>query len=228
MNEKSQKTIDMIKVFCPTLEVNWKKNSKFHKLIGWFLSKLGNKEYMESYLTTIGQTISIPSYYEEGSFNNLWLCLMHEGKHAIDAQKLGNVLYGFLYLFPQSLGILGIFASLVTVGLVLCGYPIALLWILLSLLFLLPIPSIGRAIFELRAYKLTQAVFYWSENTLSNSDLMNRYYSNQFCTSAYYFMWPFRKMVDKWFINNYNDLKENKAKLDPYEKACKTLCQNLK
>jgi hypothetical protein len=219
--DKTNKAVNLVKKFCPGFNTINKSNSKLHKIIGYFLGKIGNKDYMESYITTIGSTVAVPTIYEDT--DKLWLTILHEGQHAKDSNSLGSLLFSVCYLFPQILALLGL---LVFIGVLLATGSLQSLWILTSLLFLLPIPSFGRAYIELRGYTVTLAGYFWA-NSITDEELFIDSIIKQFTGPAYYFMWPFKCFLKSYFQLKLTELKTNTFVLDSYLAACKVLCKEV-
>jgi hypothetical protein len=67
----------------------------------------------------------------------------------------------------------------------------------LALLFLLPLPSPGRAWLEFRAYKVTIALHWHLTGTKPSVPWLR----DQFVRSYYYWMWPFKKSVERHILN---------------------------
>jgi hypothetical protein len=217
------KAIALVKQFCPTFTISHKQDSKLHKFIGWVLDKIGNKKYMTNYITTIGQNCVLPI----GNIISLWSFMLHEGRHAKDGQDVGNLLFYVAYLIPQLIGILGVIYSLaVGIG-VFFGWPLYLLWGCLSLLFLLPFPSPGRAYIELRGYTVSLAVDFWYGG-IDDEQLYIEWLARTFCTSGYYYMWPFNSWLKKYFGKKLQELKNNTFQMDAYLAACKVLCKEFR
>lgn len=219
--EETQGALALVRQFVPELAVVKKSDSKLHKLIGRVLAKVGNKSYMESYATTIGTTIAIPTGNDMS-----WTVALHEGRHVLDFKRWGH-LFSVGYLFPQLLGILGVLASLLVSVLVLCGFSPWLLLVLLSLVFLAPLPAPFRAMMEARAYLVTIGCLFWS-NRLKEDWLVTGALATIFSTGGYYWMWPFKKMVARYFTKKLEALKADKLELDPYLAACRIYAGLLK
>lgn len=212
-----------IRAFVPDFNTELKVNSKTQKLIGNFLGWLGNKLYMECYWTTIGKTVYRPTACGVSALEDEWQIMLHEGRHVDDCYKLGIVLDTFLYLFPQIIGMLGVLYALVVIPVVALGGPMALLWGLLSLLCLAPIPSLPRALMEARAYTVSLAVSFWCGLIKDEEGYINDL-ADRFVDTSYYFMWPFKSLVRNYFRGILKDLKEGVLDLDPYLVMCRSKC----
>jgi hypothetical protein len=223
---KLDKSIELVKKFCPDFTVSFKKDSNFHKLIGWFLSKIGNPRYNTAYITTIGQNMALPIAYKESCFKGLWQTVLHEGQHAQDAQKVNNYIFGIAYLFPQLIGILGVLYTIAIAIALPLGAPLFLLWGCLSLIFLAPLPAFFRANTEIRGYTVTLAVDFWS-GTLGDEEQYLNWLVNVFSGPNYYYMWPFKCWVRSYFASKIKELKSNVFYLTPYLAACKVLSKEL-
>lgn len=166
-----------------------KTNSKLMKLIGWLIKSF-QPNFMERYITTLGDTVYIPqktlSSYGE---LNLLEIIMHESVHVRDANNIGKFKFGFLYLFPQSL----VFLVLGALSGFLLG-PLALVF-LIFLFSLLPIPAPWRYKFELKAYR-TSLMF---ATRVHNSgpehvQAIKNWIIEQLSGKPYYFCWS-QKMI---------------------------------
>lgn len=158
-----------------------------------FFGKIFNPAIDTRYITVVNGECWYPAsnFDAEGNFkpyleNSAVNILAHETMHEYDRKRLGNFVYTLMYSSPQILALL----SLLSV------FAIWNSWWLLSLLFLLlaaPIPSPGRAHIELRGYRVNMML-----HRLDNGD--EQAYAEwvadtQFCSPAYFFMFPFRNYV---------------------------------
>ncbi len=175
-----ENTINFGKKNIKKFDVFNKQDSFFHKFIGKIM--FWNSFYMNSFWTTI-----YPKVWKPIDAKNNWKTLQHELVHLLDAQtffglmplslKWINVfLFSILYLSPQIfvLFALGSFYNL---------------WFLLFLVFLLPLPSPGRAFVEIRAYRRTLEL---EKNNIATSE---NHIIEQFTGPNYYFMFPFKKTL---------------------------------
>ena len=116
--------------------------------------------------------------------------LQHEAVHLIDAQtfygllpawpilKWFNVLlFAICYGAPQLLALLALHVF------------VSSSWWLLCLLFLLPIPSPGRMLAEMRAYRRSRELGRSVDSMV-----------DAFVSSSYYYMWPFEEHVRKMLM----------------------------
>jgi hypothetical protein len=98
------------KELVPKLRVGPKSAFAIHKLINFILNLTYPKDrkdaYLKQYNTTIGFTVAMAQNVGDNSdsFGN-WRTLCHEIKHAQQAKKWTRLLFGALYLFPISLGV---------------------------------------------------------------------------------------------------------------------------
>jgi len=171
--------------------------NKAHKTglyaIASFFGKIFNPELDTRYITVSLGECWYPAHYfdtsgnlKEDRANEVIEIMAHEVIHEYDRKRIGTVPYTIAYAFPQ---ILAVFA-LGAIGAI--WNP----WWLLCLLFLLllaPIPAPGRAWAEIRGYHTNMMV-----TRLIGHD--PKYYAEwaadtQFCSPAYYFMFPFRDYV---------------------------------
>ena len=225
--DKLGKAIEVVQKFSPSFKVILKKNSKLHRTIGWILSKIGNPDYMSTFVTTLGQTTALPNNCISGVPAGMWEIILHEGQHSQDAESVNNYVFGSLYLMPQLLGILGLFYGVVVGIAMLCGAPLALLWGLLALVFLAPLPALGRTYLEVRGYTISLAVGYWA-NDLGNTDEYIEWIVSIFTGPDYYYMfWPFKSIVRRHFRSVLTQLQTNNFIFNPYTLACKNLANQI-
>jgi len=171
-------------------EIRSKKESKVMKLVGKLM--FFNKRFMTAYVTTWYPHIYVPKLpWKYKNDLPAIATLAHEWVHLHDRKRLGWI-FNLLYASPQ------------------CFAPLALLayfnlWFLLFLLCLLPLPSPGRAWAEIRGYRMTIAVYYW----LSGQKVDLKWITEQFVSSSYYFMWPFRGWLMKKFNKEFEKIKSD-------------------
>jgi len=178
--------VDFLKDTVPTLNIKYKNNSLFMKILGFIL--FFNKDFMSKYTTTIGSTIYFPSkeFVEKNPIAKI-ITVSHEARHIVDSKRYG-VLFSILYLMPQLLALLLIPLLFVNVYLAL-----------FCLLFLLPLPAYFRMRFEILGY--TMSLFVINELLKENNvplekrkELLYNKVNNcneEFTSSKYYYMWPF-------------------------------------
>ena len=185
----------------PNFKIKFKDESLGMKILGKVL--FFNKSFMTDFITTIGDTVYFPSRQSyETRPKSSFFTLAHEYVHILD-DKLMKA-YKLKYLLPQVLAILALLG-------------VFNLKALFFLVFGLPIPAYWRAKIEMRGYGMSVAVRKWA-NVVSDSFL--NYSVEQFITANYYFMWPFKKAVQKelqTYMDTDDCLKdENLAYSDVY------------
>jgi hypothetical protein len=178
-----------------------KSDSWLFKILGWLL--FFNKGFNKYFITTIGSTV----YWRQEDKNRVKdiydaMTLSHEGVHLNDYKEWGGV-FQISYLLPQLATIFCFLAFLSFIN-VYC------LFFLLFIIMLLPMPSIFRLHWELKGYVISHilrcSVF------IDNPKMYyQRYIEEQFVSSNYYFMFPFKKKLRKQF-NTYL------LNLDPFQK----------
>lgn len=184
----------------PDYELLEKKDSSLMK----WLSKLlfFNKQFMISYITVIGHKVYVPRLpWSQEKPLSACTVLAHEWVHMKDAKKFGP-LFKFLYLCPQILAPLALFAF----------------WnpaFLLFLLCLLPLPAPFRAWFEFRAYVVSIAVRWWLATQPTNYEWLTR----QFTSSGYYWMFPAKTFLRKKFEKEFERIQQDDLK--DYEQEIK-------
>jgi hypothetical protein len=221
--EKFEDSIKQVKSFAPNFNTILKKDSKLHQLIGKIFAIFGNPDYMTYFWTTISSTVARPSICNDGPIPNEWQIIFHEGRHASDANKISSTVFDLIYLFPLWIGLLGLLYSCMLVPVLLLGGPLSLLWGLLLLLGLLPLPAIGRTILEIRGYLVTLCVEFWSGN-LGDEETAISWIVMQFTGPSYYYMFPFTGFLTRYFQKKLRALKDGSIELDNYLRVCKTKC----
>ena len=156
-----------------------------------------NKRFMTGYVTTFYPKVYVPKLpWKEKNHSPAIATLAHEWVHLYDRKRMG-LLFNFLYISPQ------------------CFFPMGFLgfynpWFFLFFLAVLPIPSPGRTWAEIRGYRMTIAVYYW----LSGQKVDFKWVVDQFISSNYYFMWPFRGWLMKRFQKEFEKIKKDELSTD--------------
>lgn len=167
--------------------IHYKPESRLMRVIGGIL--FFNKAFMTRFTTTIGKKVYFSQRFQsEWEHENKACVLAHELVHVEDYIER-PIQFTLGYLFPQ---ILALFALLAFGGFCNLNY----LWFLLCLLFLLPIPSPGRATAEIRGYSVSMAIRKWLGQY---PDYEYRRFFRTFTGPNYYYMWPFKKNLEKRF-----------------------------
>ena len=188
-----QEYVDTIGKDLGGIQVKPKSSSTLMKAVGWFfaVTKI-SPEFMTKYITTIGNTVYFPDeMLANPNAESMTRVVTHESIHVADSKRLSMALFGFLYLFPQSLGLLALLSLLAV-------WKVGFLWCLLFLVCLAPIPAPFRYWFELRAYR-TQILFSRKQDNLTDEQMpyVYEWIENQLCTNLYYWTWPFPSFVRK-------------------------------
>jgi hypothetical protein len=172
-------------------EIVDKKDSMLMKLLSFLL--FFNKSFMTNYVTTMYPKIYVPSLpWHPNSPIRRISTLAHEYVHLRDRKRMG-LLFNFLYLSPQIFSLLAVGAFWN-------------LWWLLALLFLLPIPSPGRAWLEYRGYRMTMAMHWYVAGLETNVAWVEQ----QFTSSNYYWMMPFKKFIGSRLVREFENIKAGK------------------
>jgi uncharacterized membrane protein len=187
-----EEIVQKVLSYFPNFKIKFKNESWLMKLIG--LIMFFNKDFMKSFTTTLGNTVYFPNeaFVNTRSVSSV-VILMHETVHMHDAKKMNKLLFSALYASPQILAVLA-------VPLFLLGFKFLAL---LSLLWLLPIPSPFRMWAEKRAYLASlYAMKKLGEknNFAINLEVQGTFFLDQFKTANYYFMWPF-----KFFMMDFDE-----------------------
>jgi len=181
----------------PRFKVVSKSKSMLMRVIGKIF--FFNKEFMSSYFTTIYPNV----YSPETSLEKFrWTVLSHEWVHLLRAKQ--NVLaFSFRYLFPVSLAVFSVLSLLAIWG--SSYWLLNLLWLVVAAL---PIPSYPRAYEERIAYRMSLAVELWRYGNITQGS--KDFIALQFTSGAYYYMWPFKKMVKRWVDKEEQDITSGK------------------
>lgn len=175
----------------PDVKIYLKDDSKFMKLLNFFVGRF-NKDFMTTYITTIGSSIYFPKAALEVEDESATETLAHEWIHVRDRQRLG-ILFFLGYLFPQFfalLALLGFFGFLFK--------PMFLMF--LFVLFLAPLPAPFRMMFEVKAFRITK-LFAKHFYGISDLKFVEDWVTELMTKNAYYYAWPFEKAVRERFSN---------------------------
>ena len=187
----------------PGYSVKRKADSKLMRFLGKILFFTPN--FMTRFTTTMGNTIYATD--DLWNDNSAWALstLAHEAQHVADKQRTGMILFGFAYLLPQ------ILAPLALLSLLAIWFSNAWLWSLTALAFLAPIPAYFRMRIERRGYLMTLCVIWW---TFGEEMARNRvpHCIKQFTSPNYYFMWPFKRHLEKWFEQELQEKARHPSK----------------
>ena len=194
-----QNIVQLAKIQFPKLEIKYKDESLFMKILGKLL--FFNKTFMTNYTTTIGSTVYFPTKsFVESRETSATVILLHELVHVNDASKITAPLFSLLYLCPQIL-------TLLFFPLLFISWKIAIL----AVFFATPLPAYFRMHFEKRAYMTSL----YSLNALGKKlnfnpllDSQKDSFIKQFKTSAYYWMWIFpniNKQFDEALVKVRNN-----------------------
>lgn len=201
----NDRVLSKIHNYYPDFKIDYKDKSILMKIIG----KLSffSPSFMIDYTTTIGETTYFPTlaFVDKKPITAL-VVLLHELVHVYDEKRLGKIIFGLSYLFPQILFIPALF-------LFVLSWKIA---IPLLFIFLLPFPAYFRMIHEKRAYFASlYCMSVLNKKSGYNIDLKGQgsFFREQFVNSCYYFMWPF-KNLEVEFENAISMIEQGKR---PYE-----------
>ena len=190
-----------IKKEFPTFEYIDKRNSFLMKCLSKLL--FFNKHFMSRFITVIGAKVYVPQMpWKPNAPYTACEVMAHEWVHMKDNKTFGP-LFKFLYLFPQILAPLALFAF---------WKP----WMIFFLVCAAPIPAPFRAWFEFRAYVVSIAVRWW----LLKQEPNLHWVTKQFTESNYYYMLPAEKFLKKKFVKELERIK--RGDLKEYEKDIKT------
>jgi hypothetical protein len=174
----------------PGYKVVRKSQSRLMKFLGKILFFTPN--FMTRFTTTCGNVVYVTD--DLWKDNSAWALstLAHEARHVYDKRRFGMILFGFAYLLPQ------ILAPLALLSLLAIWFSNAWLWSLTALAFLAPVPALFRMRIERQGYLMSLCVVWWTfGEEMAHSQIPHCL--KQFTGPAYYFMWPFKKHMIRWF-----------------------------
>lgn len=198
---------NLIKADIPGFSIKSKDGSRLMRIYG-VLTRLFNPSFLTTYTTTVYPHVYFPRNTLR-SPEAVWRILAHEWIHLRAMKRLTPAFFTFLYLVPASLAPLALLAIGALGG--------DLLWLvnLLWLLLLAPLPAYFRMREEWSGYRMTLAVEYWMLGNVTSYRINN--ITEQFCGSAYWYMWPFKQTIRR---NLYHEVAEIKKgvydQLPPY------------
>jgi len=190
----------VVKPTTPEVKIYLKDDSKFMKLLNFFVGKF-NKGFMTDYITTIGTNIYFPKAKLEAEDESATEILAHEWIHVRDEQRL-KLLFRLGYLFPQ---ILAVFALLGLFGFLFKP----MFFMFLFLLFLAPLPAPFRMMFELKAFRITK-LFCKHYYGITDLKFVEDWVTELMTKNSYYYAWPFETDVRK----RYSDEKALETEQD--------------
>jgi len=202
---------EKIQPIVPGYKVVRKKDSLLMRFLGVILFFVPN--FMENYGTTVGNKVYLTDNSLKNQHIGLAVHLGHEAQHVYDKQHffLRAFGYGIFYLLPQVLALVAL-GSLLAIW-----FDIRWLWCLTALALAAPIPSYGRMWVERRGYLLSFMGYSWVYGDEQSAKIMGRQIK-QFTGPAYYFMWPFKKSLLKWFTKNITKYQNNPELAGPVHK----------
>jgi hypothetical protein len=187
-----KKLVKHIKTEIPGFEIKSKKQSRLMKFLS--VALFFNKDFLSSYVTTLYPHVYIPKFpWKSNNPVSRIAILAHEYVHLKDRRRFGWW-FNILYLSPQIFALLAIGAF----------WNLSWLW---ALLFLLPLPSPGRAWLEFRAYQVTAAVYWW----LAREKINTMWLTLQFTSGSYYWMVPFKGCVEKRIIKMIENVESGRS-----------------
>lgn len=171
MEDVSVLMVDIQREF-PKFEVRHKSSSALMRAINVFLMVITfgqMRKFMVDFATTVGYTVYVPSAWDRWSDTAKVILLRHERVHMKQRAKYGAVLFTFLYLFAF--------------------FPVGLAYY--------------RAKFEKEAYEETLRamldVSHMQDAMWLLADPLKRRIVGHFTTSSYFWMWPWKKDIERWY-----------------------------
>lgn len=100
-DQQYDQLLDDVKKEFPDFKIVYKKDSSLMKSINFFLKTISfgkMKTFMDSFITTIGETVYVPTDWHENSASTKAITIRHERVHMRQAKKYGRVLFSIMYL----------------------------------------------------------------------------------------------------------------------------------
>lgn len=209
------KTIDAfvvhIQTLLPKYRIVRKKDSTLMKILNVLLFFVPN--FMAHFTTTIGSTVYLTDDLLEADSDLVIPILAHEAQHVYDKP------YMLFYLFPQVLAV-GALLSVLAIW-----FSNAWLWSLTLLALLAPLPAPGRMWIERRGYLASLACYNWLYSEAMAFSAIN-VVVKQFTSKNYFFMWPFKQSLKKWFTKNLTLVTENPEAVGPVYAHVRSFIKN--
>ncbi len=211
----------LVRRFVPGYRAVMKSDSRLMRAIGWVLLRFGNTQFSEEFWTTVNGVTYRPLAAVDGAVPDEWVTTLHEGRHAVDAQRIGQWAFNAGYLLPQLLALPA--ALCAAIGLCLASWPLAVTGLVL-LALAAPLPAPFRAWAEFRGYATSMACTVWSGRMGTVDYYLDKFVGPMFTGPAYYWQWPFRARVRARFereLARAIDVNVGRAEpADAYEAAC--------
>jgi len=215
--ELFQAILVRLKMLNSKVQVKAKRAVWLHKAINFILNLVYPREsqdaYLKKYNTTLGYTIAMAEHQgtDPTKFRN-WTTLCHEGEHAEQAKRWTRVLFGYLYLWPLSQGIL--LALFCWVPLFWASgwwtIPWIVGWLAIAGLHFIPrIPDPWRARWELQAYTISMHLHYLVHRKIED-EYIDQLVEN-FSSMMYYVMEPRREKIRKRLKDISNEIYRGKS-----------------
>lgn len=165
----------------PKVKVYYKNSSVLMKVIYYgTLMWIWQKTFFQFH-TTIGSKIYlVDSSIKAKMWRSIYGTMRHEFVHVLQREKWW-LLYDFSYILPQILALIAF------------GVAFGQVWMLGFMVFAGPIPSPWRMKWEMEGYTATLLTYFEIHGEIP--DWLIKQKARNFYTSAYYFMWPFKKDV---------------------------------
>ena len=187
-------------------DVVWKKFPKakiYNKITSGFmkflyyvaLMPLWQKQFMESYNTTIGYSVYVSEWtIVNKQWDSLYKTMRHEFIHMLQKNKY-KILFDLTYLFPQILAVGSLLAFLAI------WFSNWWLMSLLCLLFLGPLPAPWRTKWEIEGYTASMLTQFEMTGEIPKSRIDN--IIGHFTSMDYFMMCPFRSWITRKITLSY-------------------------
>lgn len=201
----------------PSIKYRFKEDIWWWKILYYTVIWWWNKDFMKSYITTVGDEIHFPSVsWLLGSQEAAAKVIAHELVHMRNNKARGRFLSFLGYSFPQILGVL-------TIPAVLGAWIPEMWWFLVFLVAVLPLPAYWRMKEELSAYRMSIAAQYWLDGGM-HPNYITQVFAAEFISSKYYFMWPFKKYIAEQLAKYLAEVQTGEIRKDPlFEKIYQAL-----
>ena len=154
----------------PQFEIVKKSDSSLMKTIDIILKIVSfgqTKNFMQDFITTIGDKIYVPPIWDAYSLSTKAITVRHERVHMRQAKRIGKFLFSFAYI--------------------MLPFPIVFAYF--------------RMKFEKEGYEESLRAYHEYYGTKFFTPALKESVIKHFTTSEYFWMWPWRSQIEKWYDN---------------------------
>jgi hypothetical protein len=201
------------KELAPKMRVGPKSAYTIHTLINWILNIVypadKKDSYLKNYNTTLGYTVAMATSHGDdvSQFTN-WETLCHETKHVLQAKKWTRFIFGYLYLWIISQGILLALVGWIPIFWVPGWWKLLyiVLWLGITGCHFIPqIPDPWRKHWELQAYTISMHLYHLVHNGIPLSYI--DHLVENFTSMMYFIMEPRAAKIKRELVTIANQIE---------------------